>query len=62
MFMDPDESLDADVTTVAVRRLRETSDYWRSWGRKPRQALVNFQASGQAQGWDTEVCGRLRAR
>ena len=33
LFFGPDEGFDADVTTTALRMLRETTDYWRHWVR-----------------------------
>ncbi len=33
MFLGPDEGFDNDVTTAALRMLRETTDYWRHWVR-----------------------------
>ena len=33
MFLGPDEGFDNDITTTALRMLRETTDYWRRWVR-----------------------------
>jgi GH15 family glucan-1,4-alpha-glucosidase len=33
MFLGPDEAVDADVSVVCSRMLKETTDYWRGWVR-----------------------------
>jgi GH15 family glucan-1,4-alpha-glucosidase len=33
LFLGPDEGFDADITTTALRMLRQTTDYWRRWVR-----------------------------